>query len=47
AEMHDLIVELRSMTFGVGNFSYKFDHMQELTGRGADQVIAARAETKN
>ncbi len=46
AEMHDLIVELRSMTFGVGNFSYKFDHMQELTGRGADQVVAARSEAK-
>jgi elongation factor G len=41
-EIGDLIVEVRSATAGVGSFSFKFDHMAELTGRTADQVIAAR-----
>ena len=42
AEMQDLIVELRSLTQGVGTFEYAFDHLQELTGRLADQVVEAR-----
>ncbi|MEK7246482.1 MAG: elongation factor G [Pseudomonadota bacterium] len=42
SEMHDLIVELRSATLGVGTFAWRFDHLQELTGKHADQVIAAR-----
>ena len=33
SELHDLIVELRSLTLGVGSFAHQFDHMQELTGR--------------
>jgi len=41
-EIGDLIVEVRSATAGVGTFSFKFDHMAELTGRTADQIIAAR-----
>lgn len=41
AEMDDLIVELRSATSGVGTYSAKFDHLSELTGRLADQVLAA------
>ena len=44
AEMHDLINELRSITQGVGTFDWKFDHLQELAGKEADQVVAARAE---
>ncbi len=44
AEIHDLIIELRSLTLGVGTYTWKFDHLQELSGRLADQVIAARAE---
>jgi elongation factor G len=44
SEIHDLIIELRSLTLGVGTFTWKFDHLQELTGRLADQVIAQRAE---
>src|SRR5258708_5119868 len=32
----------RSATAGVGSFTFKFDHMAELTGRTADQIIAAR-----
>jgi elongation factor G len=42
AEIGDLIVEVRSATAGVGSFTSKFDHMAELTGRNAEQVIAAR-----
>ncbi|MGE0563083.1 MAG: elongation factor G [Pseudolabrys sp.] len=42
AEIGDLIIELRSATAGVGSFSFKFDHMAELTGRTADQIVAAR-----
>ena len=42
SEIGDLIVEVRSATAGVGSFTSKFDHMAELTGRTADQVIAAR-----
>ncbi len=44
SEMHDLIVELRSMTLGVGTFNWRFDHLQELIGKQADQVVAGRAE---
>jgi elongation factor G len=42
SEIGDLIVEVRSATAGVGSFSFKFDHMAELTGRTADQIVAAR-----
>jgi elongation factor G len=42
SELHDLIVELRSLTLGVGSFEHKFDHMQELTGKPAEKVIASR-----
>jgi elongation factor G len=42
AEIGDLIVEVRSATAGAGTFTFKFDHMAKLTGRTADQIIAAR-----
>ena len=42
AEIGDLIIEVRSATAGVGSFTFTFDHMAELTGRQADQVVAAR-----
>jgi elongation factor G len=41
AEIGDLIVELRSATAGAGHFTRSFDHMAEVTGRAADQIIAA------
>jgi elongation factor G len=41
-EIGDLIVEIRSATAGAGTFTFKFDHMAELIGRTADQIIAAR-----
>ena len=42
AEIGDLIIEVRSATAGVGSFTFKFDHMAELTGRTADQIVSAR-----
>ena len=44
AEMHDLIIELRSLSQGVGTYRFEFDHLAELSGREADQIIAARQE---
>ena len=41
AEISDLIVELRSVTSGVGTFEAKFDHLAELTGKLADQVLSS------
>ena len=40
AEMEGLIVDLRSATSGVGTYTAAFDHLAELTGRLADQVLA-------
>ena len=42
AELQDLIVELRSATAGVGTYTASFDHLAELTGRLADQVLASQ-----
>ena len=44
SELHDLIMELRSITLGVGTFTECFDHLQELTGKLADKVLASRSE---
>ena len=43
SELHDLIIELRSLTLGVGNYTAEFSHLQELTGREADRVVEIRA----
>jgi elongation factor G len=42
SELHNLIIELRSLTQGVGTFEMEFDHLAELTGRLAEQVVATR-----
>ena len=47
AELQDLIIELRSLTLGVGSFTQKFDHLQQLTGRLADDVISTRQDYLN
>jgi elongation factor G len=39
AELHDLIVELRSLTLGIGWYSWEYDHLSEITGRIAEQVL--------
>jgi elongation factor G len=46
AEMGDVVVELRSLTMGVGSFTWAFHHLQELIGRDADKVVEARKQTK-
>ena len=40
AEIADLIIELRSATAGVGTFTAEFDHLAEVNGRLADDVLA-------
>ncbi|GAB4343166.1 MAG: elongation factor G [Leptolyngbyaceae cyanobacterium] len=39
AEMHDLIVELRSLTMGVGFFKWEYDHLQEVPEKLAERVL--------
>jgi elongation factor G len=41
SERHDLIAELRSLTQGLGSFEAAFDHLAELTGRVAEEIVAA------
>lgn len=43
SEVHDLIVELRSLTQGVGTYTAEFDHLQEIGGRVAEQIVQQRA----
>jgi elongation factor G len=40
SELHDLIIDLRSLTQGVGTYEVMFDHLAELSGKLADQVVA-------
>ena len=44
AEMEGLITELRSQTIGVGFYTAGFHHLEQLSGREAEQAITARAE---
>lgn len=44
SEMSGLIVELRSVTAGVGTFTSRFEHLGELTGKAADAIVAEHAE---
>jgi elongation factor G len=39
SEVADMIVEIRSVTQGVGTYRTEFDHLQELTGRTADRIV--------
>jgi len=39
AEIADMIVEIRSVTQGVGTFRTEFDHLQELVGRTAERIV--------
>ncbi len=43
AEMQNLIIELRSATAGVGTYTANFDHLAELTGKIAEQVLASHS----
>jgi len=40
-ELHDLIIDLRSLTQGVGTYEMAFDHLAELSGKLAEQVVMA------
>ena len=44
SEILNLIIELRSLTLGLGTYHAGFDHLQELTGRLADQVVEQQKE---
>jgi elongation factor G len=39
AEMHDFIIELRSLTLGVGSFHWEYDHLQEVPEKLAERVL--------
>lgn len=39
AEMRDFIVELRSLTLGVGSFHWEQDHLQEVPERLAERIL--------
>jgi elongation factor G len=41
AEIHDLIIELRSITLGVGTYTRAFDHLAELRGRVPERSTGA------
>lgn len=43
SELQNLIIELRSATAGVGYFTFQHDHLSELTGKLAEQVLEAIA----
>ena len=39
ADVQDFIIELRALTQGMGTFESRFDHMSDVTGRRADDVV--------
>ena len=41
-ELHDLIIEIRSATQGLGELVFAFDHMAEVTGKSAAKAIDQR-----
>ncbi|MEM7463897.1 MAG: elongation factor G, partial [Pseudomonadota bacterium] len=45
ADLGDLIIELRSATAGTASYVKQFDHMAELTGRGAEAVLAQNSQS--
>jgi elongation factor G len=44
SELHDIIIDLRSLTQGVGTFEMAFDHLAELSGKLAEQVVASQKQ---
>jgi elongation factor G len=45
-EMQDLIVELRSLTMGVGTFRWQFDHLQEVPDKIQERILATYANAE-
>ncbi len=46
AEMHNFIVELRSLSMGVGTFHWQYDHLQEVPDKLKENVLAASGNGK-
>ena len=40
AELHDMIIELRSITMGLGTYRHRFDHLAEAHGKAAQAAVA-------
>jgi len=40
AELHDMIIELRSITMGLGSYRRRFDHLAEAHGKAAQAAVA-------
>lgn len=47
AEMQDFIVELRSLTLGVGSFHWEYDHLQEVPEKLAERVLQTNGNGGN
>ncbi|MBD2724956.1 elongation factor G [Nostoc sp. FACHB-892] len=47
AEMQNFIVELRSLTLGVGSFHWEYDHLQEVPEKLAERVIHSNGNGGN
>ncbi|MDF2388356.1 elongation factor G [Nostoc ellipsosporum NOK] len=47
AEMQNFIVELRSLTLGVGSFHWEYDHLQEVPEKLAERVISGNGNGSN
>ncbi|BAY40999.1 elongation factor G [Nostoc sp. NIES-2111] len=47
AEMQNFIVELRSLTLGVGSFHWAYDHLQEVPEKLAEKVLASNSNGNN
>jgi len=45
-EIGNLIIELRSLTQGVGTYEMTFDHLAEISGKTADTIVAERKKAK-
>ncbi|WGV26593.1 elongation factor G [Halotia branconii] len=47
AEMQNFIVELRSLTLGVGSFHWVYDHLQEVPEKLAERVLTSNGNGNN
>ena len=47
AEMHNFIIELRSLTMGVGTFTWSYDHLQEVPDKVKSKVLTTNGKGKN
>ena len=45
-ELHDLIIELRSASMGLGSYTHRFDHLAEARGRAAERIQHAAMNGK-